>query len=262
VLDPLHALGIKSGALWLIEGDHRYACFLYAPSGHASHLKKFFEGRTLGSVMCDGSPTNTCVEEQAGGRRGGCNAHGRRGLVEALRRGDARAVEGLELYARIFHVDAESKRLGESLEQRFARRLRESAPLVAQLRDWVDTRQCDVEPKSTLGEALGYLHRQWPRLTAFLRDLRMELTNNEVESGLRTWVLDRKTWFFVGHETSARRAADALTILTTCKKMGIDPRAYLRDTLAKILAGEKSLVALLPETYAAKRTERAPSVAA
>jgi hypothetical protein len=90
----------------------------------------------------------------------------------------------------------------------------------------------------------------------------MELTNNEVESGLRTWVLDRKTWLFVGHETSARRTADALTLLTTCKKMGIDPRAYLRDTLAKILAGEKSLVALVPETYAASLAERAPPASA
>jgi transposase len=257
VLDPLHPLGIKSGALWLIEGDHRYACFLYAPSAHAEHLKKFFEGRTLGSVMCDGSPTNNRVEKDAHGLRGGCNAHGRRGLVEALRHGDARAVEGLELYAKIFHVDGESKRLGESLEQRFERRHRESAPIVNELRAWVDLRRCDVEPRSVLGQALGYLHRQWPRLTAFLRDPRMELTNNEVESGLRAWVLARKTWLFVGHETSARRAADALTLITTCKKMGINPRAYLRDTLRKILAGEKSLAALLPETYAAAQAARA-----
>ena len=262
VLDPLHPLGIKSGALWLIQGDHRYACFLYAPSAHAVHLKKFFEGRTLGSVMCDGSPTNNCVEKDAGGRRGGCHAHGRRGLVEALRRGDARALPGLELYAKIFHVDAESKRFGESIDQRFERRLRESAPIVAELRAWIDMRRGDVEPQSILGKALGYLHRQWPRLTVFLRDPHMELTNNEVESGLRTWVLDRKTWMFVGHETSARRTADALTILTTCKKMGIPARAYLRDTLAKILAGEKSLVALLPETYAASRAERATPIAA
>jgi transposase len=262
VLDPLHPLGIKSGALWLVEGDHRYACFLYAPSAHADHLRRFFEGRTLGSVMCDGSPTNNCVERDAGGRRGGCNAHGRRGLVEALRRGDARAVEGLELYAKIFHVDAESKRLGESIEQRFERRQRESAPLVEELRAWRDLRLQGVEPKSVLGRALRYLRRQWPRLTAFLHDPLMELTNNEVENGLRTWVCDRKMWLFVGHEESARRAADALTILTTCKKMGIHPRAYLRDTLAKILAGEKSLVALLPETYAASHAERAPPVAA
>jgi len=262
VLDPLHPLGIKSGALWLIEGDHRYACFLYAPSAHADHLKRFFQGRTLGSVMCDGSPTNNCVEKDAGGRRGGCNAHGRRGLVEALRRGDARAVEGLELYAKIFHVDAESKRLGETIAQRFERRQRESAPAAAELRAWVDLRSGDVEPKSVLGQALGYLARQWPRLTAFLRDPLMVLTNNEVEGGLRTWVLNRKTWLFVGHELSARRAADALTLIRTCNKMGINPRAYLRDTLAKILAGEKSLQALLPETYAASCAERAPPIAA
>jgi transposase len=262
VLDASHPLGIKNGALWLIEGDHRYACFLYAPSAHAEHLKKFFEGRTLGSVMCDGSPTNNCVEQHAGGHRGGCNAHGRRGLVEALRRGDARAVPGLELYAQIFHVDAESKRLGETLAQRFERRGRDSAPVVAELRDWVDQRLRDVEPRSVLGQAVGYLDRQWSRLTAFLRDPLMELTNNEVENGLRTWVLDRKTWLFVGHEQSARRAADALTILTTCKRMGVHPRAYLRDTLAKILGGEKSLVALLPQTYAASLAESETPVAA
>ena len=249
VLDPDHPLGIRSGALWLIQGDHRYSYFLYAPTGHASHIDDILSGRTLGSVMCDGSATNNCVE-RAGGKRGGCNSHGRRGVVDALRCGDARATRGIELYAHIFHVDAESKRLGESSDQRFARRQRDSSPWVEELRLWVEAQRVEVEPKSRLGKALGYLHRQWKRLMAFMRDPLMEMTNNEVESGLRTWVLNRKTWLFVGHELSARRAADALTILTTCKKMGIDARRYLRETLAKILAGEKSLVALLPETYA------------
>jgi hypothetical protein len=32
--------------------------------------------------------------------------------------------------------------------------------------------------------------------------------------------------------------------------MGLEPRRYLRQTLAKILGGEKDLVALLPETLA------------
>jgi transposase len=250
VLDPSLPLGIRSASLWLVEGDHRYACFFYAPTGHAEHLKAFFSGRTLHSVMCDGSATNNCVED-AGGFRGGCNSHGRRGLVEALRGGDARAVEGLDLFARVFHVDAESKRLGETIEQRFERRLQHSAPLVERLRAWIDLRRADVEPKSTLGQALGYLHRQWKRLTAFLRDPRMELTNNEVERDLRRWVLNRKTWLFVGHDASARRAAGALTILATCRKFGINPRRYIRDTLAKLLAGEKNLATLLPEHYVA-----------
>ncbi len=261
VLDGTHPLGIRSGSLWLIEGGHRYSYFVYAPTGHASYLDELLAGRTLGSVMCDGSATNNFVE-RAGGRRGGCHAHARRGLVFALRGGDARALAGLELYGAIFHVDAESKRLGENLEARFARRQSDSALRVEHLRLWVAKQRDEVEPKSVLGKALGYIHRQWDRLTEFLRDPRMELTNNEVERGLRRWVLDRKTWLFVGHELSARRAADALTLLTTCRKMGIEPRAYLRETLAKILAGEKSLTALLPGTYAKAHAAAKPDVQA
>jgi hypothetical protein len=48
----------------------------------------------------------------------------------------------------------------------------------------------------------------------------------------------------------------------TCKKLGIPARSYLRATLAKILAGEKDLTALLPETYAAARAEAAHAKAA
>jgi hypothetical protein len=82
-----------------------------------------------------------------------------------------------------------------------------------------------------------------------MHDPVMELTNNDVERGLRTWVLARKTWMFCGHEQSARRTADALTIITTCKNLGIDPRCYMRDTLRRILEGEKNIEALLPESY-------------
>lgn len=249
VLDPDHPLGIRTGALWLIEGDHQYAYFVFAASAHANHLDAILSGRTLASVMCDGSPTNNCVE-RAGGKRGGCNAHARRRLVEAIRIGDARAVRGLELFAQIFHVDAESKRLGESIEARFKRRQIESIPIVEELARWKDMLRAEVEPKSPLGEALRYMHRQWPRLTAFLHDPLMELSNNEVERDLRRWVLDRKVWMFVGHDVSARRAADAFTLLTTCRKMGLDPRRYLRETLAKLLAGETNILALAPETLA------------
>ena len=257
VLDGAHPLGIRSGALWLIEGAHRYACFIYAPTGHDDRIEELLAGRVLRSVMCDGSATNNCVE-RAGGRRGGCHAHSRRKLVLAVRAGDPRAVEGVEIYAEIFHVDAESKRHGETLEARLVRRREQAAPLIARLRAWVDRLRLEVEPKSKLGNALGYLHRQWRRLTQFLQDPLMELTNNEVERDLRRWVLDRKTWFFVGNDESARRAADALTLITTCKKLGLDPRRYLRDTLAKILGGEKRLVTLLPESYAQSSTKELP----
>ena len=58
------------------------------------------------------------------------------------------------------------------------------------------------------------------------------------------------------------------TIITTCKNLGIDPRCYIRDTLRRILDGEKNLDALLPENYRPSSTvnslddARTPQVAA
>ena len=62
-------------------------------------------------------------------------------------------------------------------------------------------------------------------------------------------MLDRKTWLFVGSDQSARRTADALTILMTCRHFKIEPRRYLRDTLRRILDGVKDVAPLLPENY-------------
>ncbi len=158
-------------------GETERSAHGYAPTldGHAS-TKTRCRGSGLVQCMLSGAPDNS---------------HGRRGLVYAVQVGDARAVEGLELYAKIFHVDAESKRLGESREQRFERRLRDTAPWVDELHLWVERCRGEVEPKTPFGQALRYLHRQWPRLTAFLRDPLMELTNNEVERDIRPWVLRR-----------------------------------------------------------------------
>jgi len=89
------------------------------------------------------------------------------------------------------------------------------------LRAWCESCRGQVEPRCLLGTAVGYIRNQWVRLSRFLEYAAMDLTNNE-------------------------------TTLTTCHKMGIDPRAYLRDTLRRLLAGEKDLSVLLPESYAAR----------
>ena len=251
ILDAEHPLGIRTGSLWGIVGAHRYATFFCAPSGHAAHLEKRIEGFRFALAMCDGAPTLNVVEKP-GTVRGGCWAHARRKLVAALRGGDERAMEPLAIIGRIFHVDAEARRRGDGIEARLLVRKSESVRYLEDLRKWCDERRGAIEPKSPLGTAVTYLTRQWERLSRFIEHASMELTNNETESDLRRHVLNRRTWFFVGHDESARRAADALTVLTTCRKMGIEPRAYLRDTLARLLAGEKDLAVILPESFAAR----------
>jgi transposase len=147
----------------------------------------------------------------------------------------------------LFAIEAKSKSLRESHHDRLVRRTIESRPIVLKLWAWVDELRPQVEPSSPLGKALTYLTRQRPRLELFLSDGRVAMTNNAVERELRTHVLNRKTWLFCGNEENAKRVAAGLTIVRTCKLLGIDPRAYVRFAIERILAGERDHAVLWPE---------------
>lgn len=95
------------------------------------------------------------------------------------------------------------------------------------LEKWLDDKRAVTPPKTLLGEALGYLHRQWKRLLLFLEDGAVELTNNRVERELRKLVLGRRNWLFVWEDLGGERAARILSIVGTCVAQGINPRAYL-----------------------------------
>jgi hypothetical protein len=98
--------------------------------------------------------------------------------VEAARGGDLLALEGVRLIAPLFEVEHISKLAGDTAEQRLEKRIEHSKPLVEKLRAWLDEHRAVTPPKTPLGRALGYLHRQWKRLMLFLEDGNIELTNN------------------------------------------------------------------------------------
>ena len=248
VLDREVPRGIRRAALWNLLGDGRWSYFGYAATGHGDRLKELLQGCTLDVIQCDGSPALNAVARVARGRAG-CHSHARSKLVDAVKLSDERAVEGLHLYAELFAVEAVSKALRESHADRLRRRQIESRPILEKLWRWVDGQSPQVEPRSPFGGALGYLRRQRATLELFLRDGRVALTNNAVERELRTYVLDRKTWLFCGNESNAKRTAAALTVIRTCKLLGVNPRAYLRVTLRKLLGGEKSAASLWPENF-------------
>ena len=49
--------------------------------------------------------------------------------------------------------------------------------------------------------------------------------------------LGRRNWLFAGSNSGGERAAAMYSILQTVKLNGLNPEAYLTDTLAKIAAG-------------------------
>jgi hypothetical protein len=187
-------------------------------------------------VQCDGTNILDFIE-RAGGKRPGCWAHARRRFVACARSGDKLAIEPLRKLRRVFAVERLSASLGETPEQRLLRRIEHSAPVIAELRAWLDENRGVIPPKTPLGQALGYLHRQWSRLVLFLTDGRLELTNNRLERELRTLALGRKNWLFAYGDLGGKRTAMILTVIGTCIAHRINPRAYLHVVAKLIVNG-------------------------
>ena len=248
ILDPDSPEGIRTGTMWCWT-NARWVAFFYSPRGDSASVKRFLgESNLARTVQCDGTSITTFLE-RAGGKRPGCWSHGRRRLVEAARGGDQIALDGLRKIARIFAVERTSAQTGETADERHARRNRETRPVIDDLQVWVEEHRQAVPPKTPLGRALGYLHRQWKRLVLFLDDGNLEATNNRRERELRRLVLGRKNWLFTWLDVGGERTATVLTIVASCIAHDVDPRAYLHLVTKLIVHGwpQSQLRELLPD---------------
>jgi transposase len=237
--------------MWCWLGDDAWVTFVYSAVGDSKSVRRFLGDDLCRTVQCDGTSITTFLE-RAGGKRPGCWSHARRGLVAAARAGDTTALAGLWTIRRLFAVERLSAFARDTPEQRKARRAEHSVAALAELREWVDRTRAVTPPKTPLGKALGYLHRQWARLSLFLADGRIELTNNRVERELRRLVLGRKNWLFVWEDLGGDRAATVLTLVGTCIAQHVNPRAYLHLVTKLLVQGwpMARLRELLPDQMA------------
>jgi len=255
VLDPGVTEGIRTGGMWCWT-NARWVAFFYSPSADSDSVRRFLGDDLARTVQCDGTSVTTFLE-RAGGKRPGCWSHARRGLVEAARSGDILALEGVRKIAPLFGIERESTLAGDTADQRRARRIERSQPVLDDLRAWVDEQRAVTPPKTPLGRALGYLHRQWHRLILFLDDGNIEATNNRRERELRRLILGRKNWLFTWLDLGAERTAAILTIIATCIAHHVNPRAYLHLVTQLIVKGwpQAKLRDLLPDRMLAAHPE-------
>ena len=99
-----------------------------------------------------------------------------------------------------------------------------------------------------MAEAIRYALNRWPGLCQFLDDGRIDLDTNSVERSIRPVALGRKNSLFAGSDGGARRWAVVGSLVETCKLNGVEPYAWLRDVLSRMVDGHPSqrLDELLP----------------
>lgn len=108
-----------------------------------------------------------------------------------------------------------------------------------------------ILPKSKFREALGYFTGLIPYLKNYTKDPWARLDNNVAERAVRPLAIGRKNWLFVGSPGGGEAAATILSLVQTCRALGINPREYLYDILRRFMSHPfKNLNELLPDNWA------------
>lgn len=229
----------------------------------------------IGSLILDGSSSYDEVVRTNGIIRGGCWAHARRKLTDALEVGSQNAIAVLVFVQRLFAIEralrgrAERQGLSEKarLELVADVRDRRSRVVVRKIYEAVDVLLCKrgVIPGGALGKAVTYLINQRERLEVCLSDPRLPIHNNDSERALRHVVTGRNNWMIFASPRGGVVACALYSLMLSCKAMDIDPEAYLTDVLQRVATTPMSNIAsLTPWAWARGRQVEhdAPLVAA
>jgi len=205
-----------------------------------------------------------------------CWAHARRKFVAAVEAGDERGNAALDWIRQLYAVERDLPPLlppsddpqavrqrRQREEQRQVLRQQQAEPVLLALKQWLFEQRPQALPKSPLGQAIGYALNHWEALQRYLEKGYLSIDNNLSERSLRAIALGRNAWGVLGSEAGGRTAAVLYTVVGTCKHLGIDPFAYLREALPALFAlGEKptaeQLLEWLPDRWLLRRGRESP----
>lgn len=247
----------RTSRLWTYVRDERGAggdappavLFRYAPDRKgerpAQHLARF-----TGDLHADGYAG---FDRLYGDRIAevACWAHVRRKFFDVhAATGSATAREALDHIAGLYAVEDAVR--GRPPDERRCERRDRAAPLIATFRAWLDATLPRLSRRSELAVAIRYALTRWAALTRYVADGRLEIDNNAAERALRGIAVGRKNWLFAGSDQGGHRAATIYSLIETAKLNGINPEAWLRDTIARIADHpQRRIDELLPWNYRA-----------
>jgi transposase len=122
-------------------------------------------------------------------------------------------------------------------------------PLVEAMHVWLTEQLSRIPGASTLAKAIRYALNHWNGLVLFLEDGRLELDTNTVERAIRPVTITRKNSLFAGNDNGGRHWAIIATLIQSAKLNGVEPLAWLTDTIERIVSGRTKwheLETLLP----------------
>lgn len=258
VLPMLSSGQTQSARMWVYVGDETnpYNVFHFTLNRGRQGPQEFLQGYTQ-VLLADAYGGYNGVVAGNAITRAGCWAHARRKFVDAEKTAPEIAREAVALIGQMFVVEKQTKDV--SLAKRLELRQKQSAPVLAALRQKLLAWKEQLLPKHPMADAINYTLGQWEELTVFTTDGAVPIDNNVSEREMKRVVLNRKNSLFVGNPRGGRTAAILASLTSTCRRHQIDPQLYFTQLLINLPAWPtNNLDAWLPnhwkQTHAARCT--------
>ncbi len=181
----------------------------------------------------------------------GCWAHVRRKFMDAKKalpkaqqnKGN-RVQQALAFIGQLYQLERAIGALDP--EEKRQRRQADAVLILNRFKTWLDKQS--VPPKTLLGKAIVYARNEWPRLSVYTTDGRLNIDNNLVENAIRPFAIGRKNWLFSDSQAGARASANLYSLIETAKANGINDYAYLKYVFAQLPTAttDEAVRALLP----------------
>jgi transposase len=236
-LEPGHGK-TRQGYFWTCSRPGGDVVFRWETSRRTACLNNLIPANFRGVVQCDGYAAYRAFADCRKGaiQLTGCWAHVRRKIYDALEQSPRTAAWLLGQIQQLYLVESTLRGRKAGPQLRAAIRSGHSRPVVQRIERALVRLKAGHRhlPQSLLGQAIDYALGQWPTLTVFLDNGRLEIDNNLVENAIRPTAIGKKNWLFVGEAGAGQRGAIIYSIIESCRRRNIDPDAYLRDALARL----------------------------
>ena len=230
----------KTGRLWTYVRDDRPAgegtppavWFAYSPDRKGEHPREHLKD-FAGTLQADAYSGFHHLYDTGRIREAACWAHARRKFHDIHAAHPSPTTAGaLDRIGALYGIEAEVR--AKPSDERRAIRQARAAPLLAELRAWMEKALRSLSPKSETAEAIRYALSRWRALTRYVDDGRIEIDNSAAERALRAVALGRKNYLFCGSDGGGESAAAIYTLLGTARLNGVDPEGWLRQVLSRI----------------------------
>lgn len=253
----------RKGRIWCYLGDdaNPYVVYDYTPNRKRDGPATWLGGYS-GYLQADAYGGYDGIYHAGGVMEVACWAHARRKFYDAQDSDSRRAAQMLALVGELYAIERQAKeaRAGEASgldraewqAQLVAQRTERAAPVLDEIKTWLDTEAEIVLPRSPMATAITYARNQWEALCVYVTRGFLSIDNNAAERAMKRVAIGRKNWLFAGHDAAAAHHARLWSLIASAERHGVDPQRYLTSVLAKIgQTPDDDLAQFLPDAWKA-----------